>query len=229
MSLFGEIVEPGTRSSWEDWDDAAVENDTPELKWPNNLNIPDTIDLFIIFDGKRISEAVKLQSQDSLELVATVREACLQLYKIKLRNAFICVLKDYSLLLTTDIVELLREFLEKSNEVLVLVNKPITDYHTNTESCQSCLVRSMCTTIGPDNRDGLNFSKLEQPNIISGVAAGVVTLREHLDLPAKVVIYYIEYSENYQMAGLYNYLQKLDVSIVTHTVPNNIINSNLYI
>ncbi|XP_045499236.1 uncharacterized protein LOC123696896 [Colias croceus] len=229
MSLFGEIVEPGSRTSWEDWDDPSMENNTPELKWPNNLNIPDEIDLFIIFDGKRITEAVQIRPQHSLQLVATVKDIGLELYKLRRQKAFICLLKDYNFLLTTDIVELLRVFLEKSEEVLVLVNRPISDYYSNTNLCHSCIVRTLCTTITPEIDLDLNFPKLEQPNIISGVAAGVVTLREHLDLPAKVVIYYVEYSENYQMPGLFHFLQNLNVYYDMHAMPSNLINSNLYI
>ncbi|XP_045490689.1 uncharacterized protein LOC110998280 [Pieris rapae] len=230
MSLFGEIVEPGTRVAWEDWDDVSQGTENTELKWTNILEVSDTVDLLLILDGKQLSDTVKLQEQDSIELINTVKEASLSLYKIKLRNAYICILKDYNLLLSSAIVELLREFIEKSKDIIVFLNKPLAEYQTsNLTYHQPCVVRCLKTTKNLTNSHGLNFPKLEQPNIISGVAAGVMTLREHYNLAAMAVVIFMEYLENSKLEEVYSLLQNLDISVSTNQMPNSVANSNLYI
>ncbi|CAK1555119.1 unnamed protein product [Leptosia nina] len=229
MSLFGEVVEPGTRTAWEDWDDAGPQHDIPELKWNNALEVPDVIDLLIILDGKYVSDTLQLHSQDSVELLNTVKEASLSLYKIKLRNAYICILKDYNLLLSGEIVELLRDFVEKSKDIISVLKKPVADYQTSSLAYQPCIIRSLTTTVNLTNSYGLEFPKLEQPNILSGVGAGVLTLREHLSLSASLIVYYLEYMESSQMEEIHGLLQKLDISVASKPAPSSIINSNLYI
>ncbi|CAH4034067.1 uncharacterized protein LOC123713719 [Pieris brassicae] len=229
MSVFGEIVEPGTRVAWEDWDDVSQGTENTELKWTNIFEVPDTVDLLLILDGKHISDTVRLQEQDSIELINTVKEASLSLYKIKLRNAYICILKDYNLLLSSEIVELLRDFIEKSKDIIVFLNKPLAEYQTSNLTYQPCVIRCLKTTKNLTNLHGLNFPKLEQPNIISGVAAGVITLREHYNLGAMAVVIYMEYLENSQLEEVYSLLQNLDISVSTNQIPNSVANSNLYI
>ncbi|XP_047515349.1 uncharacterized protein LOC125056333 [Pieris napi] len=229
MSLFGEIVEPGTRVAWEDWDDLSEGTENSGLKWTNILEVPDIVDLLLILDGKHISDKVRLQEQDSIVLINTVKEASLSLYKIKLRNAYICILKDYNLLLSSEIVELLRDFIEKSKDIIVFLNKPLVEYQTSNLTYQPYVIRCLKTTKSLTNLHGLNFPKLEQPNIISGVAAGVITLREHYNLGALAVVIFMEYLENSQLEELYSLLQNLEISVSTNQMPNSVANSNLYI
>lgn len=107
-----------------------------------------------------------------MKLVNTVKKVNLSLYKIKLRNSYICILSDYNLLLSSEIVELLKYFIEKSKDIIVLLNKPLAEYQTSSLAYQSSVKRCLTTTKHIKNSYGLNFPKLEQPNIISGVAAG---------------------------------------------------------
>ncbi|VVC96761.1 unnamed protein product [Leptidea sinapis] len=54
-------------------------------------------------------------------------------------------------------------------------------------------------------------------------------LREHLNLPATAVLYYLEFLESHQMKAIHNLLENFSVSYETNIGSNNIVNSNLYI
>ncbi|VVC96760.1 unnamed protein product [Leptidea sinapis] len=225
---FGEIFEPATRTAWEDWDDDLLSNES-KLVWQSPLEVPKNIKLLIILDGKFTSDCIRLQKQESVELINSIKNINLCLYKVKYSDSYICVLKDYDLLYSSEIVELLREILIASRDVVSVLNKPIMEYQTTHTRNHSCVIRSLCTSIKSSNLKGLHFTRLEQPNIISGVTAGVLSLREHLNLPATAVLYYLEFLESHQMKAIHNLLENFSVSYETNIGSNNIVNSNLYI
>lgn len=74
----------------------------------------------------------------------------------------------------------------------------------------------------------MNYLKLEQPNIISGVSAGAICLREVLNLPGSAVVFYMEQLENNEVNELYKLLRNLNI-LVGKQKYNSILSSNLYV
>ncbi|XP_061714455.1 uncharacterized protein LOC133522970 [Cydia pomonella] len=223
MTTFGEIAEPGSRNLWEDWDDS--NQDLVKLEWQNSLEAPKEIDDVIIFEGRYLSDYIKHQSQCSL--INTVSGASINLYKLNNCNGYICTVRDYSIVQSSKIIELLKDYLLHSREVIAVQTKPLSDFNS-TEPVLDCVVRSVSTSKLPNN-SRFTYPKLEQPNIISGVAAGAISLREHLDLTGTAIVCYIEHPEDYQIEKVQKLLEKFNFYKNDKAMPGTLLNSNLYI
>ncbi|CAH2047265.1 unnamed protein product, partial [Iphiclides podalirius] len=173
MTLFGEIVEPSSRTIWEDWDDTTPENDI-NLQWEYHVEINEEIHSFYLLDGKYFKNFIDITSQQ-LQLVNKIKKIDLSLYKIGAPPKYICTVKDYDMVLKFE------------------------------------------------------YPKLEQPNILSGVSAGVIILREQLDLMGVAIICYVEYTDDYQVKEIQKILNKLGIGSISTSGFSEIINSNLYI
>ncbi|XP_041979808.1 uncharacterized protein LOC121733579 [Aricia agestis] len=226
MSLFGEIVEPTSRTTWEDWDDDFAQNPfNTQLEWLTPLESNGNIKTTFILEGRYLSNCIK-QAQELAEPISSIDSVNLKLYKLKTDNVLVCTIQDYDLLQSSDIVEALRPVVSKSNNVISLLTKPLPDYQSTSLDSSMCIVRKLSTTTAQDNQ--FNFKNLEQPNIISGVSAGVTFLREHLNLPATVLVYYVDFSNDY-VEEINCQLEKLKLIETSKRIHNNILSSNLYI
>ncbi|XP_045769268.1 uncharacterized protein LOC123870136 [Maniola jurtina] len=232
MGTFGEIVEPVSRSIWEDWDDESIGDNSTSLQWQNPLDLADRIDTFFILEGKFISECVEINPQAHLQLKNCVTKANLNLFELPSQK-YVCTIKGYNLLQSSEIVELLKSLLCKSKDVITIQTKPLLEYQTTSQAYSPLVIRKLTTSTPAQIPLDFKFEKLEQPNIVSGVAAGVTCLREHLDLPATTIVCYIEHTEEYQTDEIQKILEKLKIidGICKTKIINksSILNSNLYI
>ncbi|KAI5646015.1 hypothetical protein NE865_01908 [Phthorimaea operculella] len=223
MSYFGEIAEPGSRAAFEDWDDA-IEHSTVELKWQQDLESPDEIETFLVLEGKYLADCIK--SQDSnLELINTIPAVNLKLYRSKVANQHICTILDYNLVLSSQIVELLRQYLIVSKNVIAIQTKPLAEHQASSPTV-ICTIRAVYTT----QKQSLNikqYPRLEQPNIITGVSAGVISLREHLDECGTAIVAYLENTEEYDIKEMHQLLEQLNIPQPS-TRTTSILTSNLY-
>ncbi|CAK1585445.1 unnamed protein product [Parnassius mnemosyne] len=229
MSLFGEVVEPISRNIWEDWDEIIIERDdsNSKLHWDNEVVINKTIDSFYLLDGKYLKQFV---NTTHLQLINTVKEVNLNIYEIHTHthNKYICTIMDYNLILSSEIVQLLQPYFEFCKNVLTVQCISMSEYRTNQLNIQPCLIRGIYTSKAL-NTSELDIPKLEQPNILSGVPAGVITLRQHLDQMGIALICYVEYTEDYQIEELQKLLHKLEIGSNIQKGPSIVLNSNLYI
>uniref|UniRef100_S4P867 Proteasome assembly chaperone 1 n=1 Tax=Pararge aegeria TaxID=116150 RepID=S4P867_9NEOP len=227
MGTFGEIVEPITRSTWEDWDDEITDNTALQWQWP--LDSADKIDTLFILEGRYMSECVKMHPKFHLQLKNSILDANLHLFELP-SNKYVCTIKDYNLLQSSEIVELLKPLLTKSKDVITIQTKPLLEYQTASQLYSPLVIREVTTSTKTQKLCEFKFEKLEQPNIVSGVAAGVTCLREHLELPATTLVYYIEHTEEYQTDEIQQILEKLKIiDSICKTKVNGLLNSNLYI
>ncbi|XP_028175984.1 uncharacterized protein LOC114364164 [Ostrinia furnacalis] len=187
MSLFGEIGEPSSRADFEDWD--GPPSDKPKLQWKTNSFVrPKIVDAVLIFEGEYLFHCIFAQTKNNLKLKNTVEEIGLSLYKIILTNNYVFVVRDYDMPRTGEVVELIRYFLNESKEVLTLQTRPLTEYQSPNPVCQS-VIRTVSTTNVKSN--DLLYPALEQPNMLTGISAGVISLREHLGLAGKTIVCYV--------------------------------------
>lgn len=134
------------------------------------MESPEEIETFVLLEGKYLSECIK-PTHDRLELINWIPKVNVQLYKVKTCNKYICTIKNYNLVLSSEIVELLKQYLIVSTNVVTLQTKALVDYQATDSSAQDCLIRTIRTSKVSKGLD-IEFPKLEQPNIISGVSAG---------------------------------------------------------
>ncbi|KAM3958963.1 proteasome assembly chaperone 1 [Aphomia sociella] len=226
MTTFGEIVEPSSRTAWEDWDEITSENEFLELQWQGDVGTLKEIETFIILEGKYLSDIVSAQTQHKLEFVNSIKEANLNLFTAN--NKYICIIKDYELVQSSDIIELLKPYISVSQHVITIQTKALAEFQSSEYFNHDCLVRTIHTT-KPSRFHNPNFPKLEQPNIISGISAGVISLREHLGQSGAAVVCYIEYPEDYHIEAIQILLKQLDIIQSGNAKTSSILNSNLYI
>lgn len=228
MSSFGEIVEPGTRTAWEDWDENIQEDSRPKLMWQSDVQVPDEIHSLFILEGRHISNSIKSLTKFKLQLQNAIQEANLKLYRTEATQVYICVLSDYNLLLASEIVELLKPYITVSKNIMGIITKPFVEYQATEYTGQQYVMRSLSTTKPLAKPLAMNVPKLEQPNIVSGVTAGVINLREIMNESGAAIICYMEHNEEYQINELQELLNQLNFGMV-QSQPGSISNSNLYI
>ncbi|XP_026734069.1 uncharacterized protein LOC113498302 [Trichoplusia ni] len=228
MSSFGEINEPSSRTAWEDWDDGLYSENLTELRFDREMEVPRDINTFIILEGRYIYDSIR--TQHNLELINTIADVNLRLYKTKKLGNYVCVIRNYSLVLSSEIVELLKKYINISTNVVAMLTKPLVEYQVAELVTKDYILRSLCTSKQLSKPINIVFPNLEQPNIISGISAGVLCWRETMDQPAIAVVCYIEHPEEQQIKELYDLLEKLDViPHVENIHRTNLMNSNLYI
>lgn len=134
---------------------------------------PEKFNTFLILEGRYLADSIKMQVELKLHHVNSVPEVNLKLYKTKDADCYICVLKDYNLLQSSEIVELIKPYVISSGDIVTILTKPLVEYQVSELLTQNYVIRSL-TTSKPlvAKLLGINFPRLEQPNIISGVSAG---------------------------------------------------------
>lgn len=228
MSTFGEINEPSSRTAWEDWDDVFVTDDFVNLRLDKEVDVPKEIDTFIILEGRYLYDCVR--AHHDLELVNSNAEVNLCLFKTKKQNNYVCMIRDYNLVLSSEIVELLKKYITISTDVIAIVTKPMVEYQVSELVTKDYVIRSISASKPSTRKLNVHFPNLEQPNIISGVSAGVLCWREIIDKPAVAIICYIEHPEEQQILELYELLERFKIiPDMSKFHRDNILNSNLYI
>lgn len=144
---------------------------TCSLKWSQDLKSPEVVETFVIMEGKYLSQCIKSQAHHRLDLIDWIPEVNLQLFKLKMSNKYICTVKNYNLVMSSEIVQLLRPYLAVSANVVAIQTKALPEYQATETSAQDCIIRTIRTSKSSKELD-VEFPQLEQPNIISGVSAG---------------------------------------------------------
>lgn len=94
------------------------------------------------------------------------------MYRIISYNKYIVVIRDYNLLQTNDLLEFLKPLLIQAHDVMVVQTKPLADYMSlEPLGNQNSVIRTVVTT-KPGAAADTPYPRLEQPNMITGVAAG---------------------------------------------------------
>lgn len=107
-----------------------------------------------------------------MELINCVPEVHLHMYRIISYNKYIVVIRDYNLLQTNDLLEFLKPLLIQAHDVMVVQTKPLADYMSlEPLGNQNSVIRTVVTT-KPGAAADTPYPRLEQPNMITGVAAG---------------------------------------------------------
>ncbi|XP_011550095.3 uncharacterized protein LOC105381981 [Plutella xylostella] len=227
MTTFGEIVEPTSRTAWEDWDDIEnrIDSHISKLAWEKDVPVPGQIENLFILEGNYLSECVKSQTHLKLQLIDSIPEVNLNIFNaVGTFNYFVTV-KYYNLVLSSEIVECLKGYLKVARNVVALQTKPLPEFQTSVLTNQDCIIRTLSTTL-PVSID-IKYPKLEQPNIISGISAGVLSLREHLDMSCVAIICFVEQLE--EVHEVKTLLEKFNIVRNVNTKPANVLDSNLYI
>lgn len=80
-------------------------------------------------------------------------------------------MKDYNLVQSSEIIELLKDYITNSTDVIGIVIKPLVEYQVSQLVTTDYVLRSLLTS-EQVSRGISDIASLEQPNIIAGVVAG---------------------------------------------------------
>lgn len=142
--------------------------------WQKNVVVPAQIEKFIILEGRYIADSIQSLARFKLELVNVIQPLNISVYRSESSalEVYVCVLRDYNLLLASEIVDLLKMYFGISSDVIAVLTKPIAEYQATEYTAQEYIIRSLSTTKPSHISITKKIPNLEQPNIISGVTAG---------------------------------------------------------
>lgn len=90
-------------------------------------------------------------------------------------------------------IEILRAWIEQAANVISFVALRIIDYQTRFTSDNPAFLLRMLQT--PNQVTKFKVGRLEQPNIIPGKSAGLLSYRLFRDMPATIFILYLQQME----------------------------------
>lgn len=119
-------------------------------------------------------------------------------------DLILCVIEENNLNYFATITELLEPWIMKADECLLLSLQSISEFKSETVP-ESCVIRS----IGKSSLADVQL--LEVPNFITGVAAGVGTMRRISELPFSCFVVYVDILDIVAIQTILRFLQRLGV------------------
>lgn len=137
------------------------------LSWAKESSLPNEIDLLLLMEGTLAVEFAKscLISSDPIDEVSLSKVA---FYKIPNTQIIICTSLNDDDTKFGEITLLLQPLLEKSSNVICIQSLSSTRYQNLSVPISNSIIRTLQTT----HSTGKLESRLEQPNILSGLTAG---------------------------------------------------------
>ncbi|XP_059620677.1 uncharacterized protein LOC132264473 [Phlebotomus argentipes] len=229
---FGEILEPVSRAFWDDYDDLA---DNEEFKLPEwnaeekDVICPEDVTSCIVIEGYKVEELMKLLLLKDANPIARLKSGSVSLYHLQHLGCLICLSEEKNLNYYGSITELLKPFIEKTPQVTCISIQPISMHRGERGSKEddpdsAAFVRGI-NSVFPE------IQSLKEPNLITGVAAGVASWRKFHDLPAPCYVLYIEALrlDSQTIAPLVRILEKLGLQCNENSSINiKTSESNLY-
>lgn len=205
---FGEIIEVSSRAFWDDYDRPATapnENELPEpeLKWIWSDSVAQqhpAFKTFILVEG---------HSAYIRDFRATVLKNCQPLCTLTYHKTAIFTFPsdDVALCLNEEgdenhfalITNMMRPYIDRAERAFVISTQHKSQYkgyvRDANEFEDAVFIRSLCSnkSIVNDKDHRQTIESLPIPNIITGVAAGVITLRRHLTRSYECFVVYMDH------------------------------------
>lgn len=208
---FGEIIEVSSRAFWDDYDrPATTQNESssaplpePELQWiwsNSDSTTPQhpTVKKFILVEGHsgyiRDFRATVLKNYQPLCTLTYHKTA---IFTFPSDNVALCLNEEGDENHFALITNMIRPYVEQSEHAFVISTQHKSQYKGDLreveESDDGVFIRSLCSADSVIQQDVKPIDLLPIPNIITGVAAGVVTLRRHLIRSYSCFVMYMDH------------------------------------
>ncbi|KAH8312372.1 hypothetical protein KR044_010455 [Drosophila immigrans] len=193
---FGEVNIPSSRAFWDDCEEDEFDSVEPASQLRLNFNggaeeAPIASELFVLVEGPQITEFcnASLLQQDAKQICSIPAKASSALHLNAAKGHLLATLEeDFNN--SGEITELLLPYAEQAKNVLTITVKPKMDYKSEDIS-RYCDEVAIVHSIGGPAGDK-SIRKLEAPNFISGVAAGVASWRQQMSLPYTSYVVYVD-------------------------------------
>ncbi|XP_032683301.1 uncharacterized protein LOC116849836 isoform X2 [Odontomachus brunneus] len=195
VSHFGEVVFPSSRAFWDDKDEyEPVEDVTSSrlfLHWQKNK--PELIKKFIVIEGDPLIPFVEHC------LCHNVEEACIIkdendkkvsiIYEID-KQLYVCtILQQFNIKDAGILINEISNLLLNTESIIAIVCRHISQFQSSNVPDDPSFLRILTTK---NINSECKIKTLEQPNIIFGVGAGVLSYAEFINMSAKLYILYID-------------------------------------
>ncbi|KAJ3665464.1 hypothetical protein Zmor_000958 [Zophobas morio] len=224
--VFGEIVEPSTRALIDDEFEEYPTYTKPQLIWEGNVGVPSNLNTLIFIEGNKLMKLFNALVLNSEMLYSSLNSENINIYNAT-NNTYIVsyVKKD---LTTGEIIEELSQWLRKAKNIYAVVSEPISAYQNlNLSEKPETLIRKLST----DTADTFNCEKLESPNLVSGLGAGVVSYCIHSGLKSTLFVVYMDNSplDSINTSPVVQLMKSLNLSVKAAASNLNPAASNLYL
>ncbi|XP_018328272.1 uncharacterized protein LOC108739068 isoform X2 [Agrilus planipennis] len=172
MDLFGEIVEPISRALWSDDFMEYPENIGTQLQWKNDvMTVPNRIETLIVIETNELLEIVEHCLPVNKTALNKLKEVQLEVYDMQ-ASTYIVLCRFATSTIYTEITEVLENWLKNSNNIVCLTSKCNAIYQDDCHiNEKNTFIRHL--TVKPITN---TFSQvLKSPNLITGLAAGILT------------------------------------------------------
>ncbi|XP_076164543.1 proteasome assembly chaperone 1 [Ptiloglossa arizonensis] len=205
VSFFGEVVFPVSRAFWDEDDENGPSGDTVNqlefsIRWLKEK--PTRINKLVMIEGEMLLDFSRECLCQNLEEVCLIedenkKKICI-IYQIN-NEIYLCMVSPhFNVKYSGKLVDKMSDILLNTNCIICVTCRHMSQFkHKNILAVPSFL--RMLVTKNGENTCNFKVPLLEQPNIVYGVTAGVLSYAEFMDLPS---VLYILYADNFVLDSL---------------------------
>ncbi|XP_060649067.1 uncharacterized protein LOC132786535 [Drosophila nasuta] len=191
---FGEVNIPSSRAFWDDCEEDEFDNVEPASQLHLNFNegeseAPIASELFVLVEGPQITEFCNASLLQDAKNICSIPAKSSSLH-LNAAKAHLLATLEEDFNNSGEITELLLPYAQLAKKVLTITVKPKMEYKSE-DINRYCNEVAIVHSIGGPSGDK-TISQLEAPNFISGVAAGVASWRQQMQLPFNSYVVYVD-------------------------------------
>ncbi|XP_024869805.1 proteasome assembly chaperone 1 [Temnothorax curvispinosus] len=197
VSHFGEVIFPSSRAFWDDEDEYEPADNTehcPKLyvRWLKTK--PERMQKFIIVEGDPLRPFVEQclcpKTEEACIVENENRRKVSVIYQIDKQIYMCIILPQFDTKNAGKLVNQMYDLLPSSESTISIVCRHVSQFISTTVPETPSFLRILATKT--TNVTKCQIEPLEQPNIVFGVGAGVLSYAELTGMPAKLYILYID-------------------------------------
>ncbi|XP_066590937.1 proteasome assembly chaperone 1 [Prorops nasuta] len=195
VSHFGEVVYPVSRAFWgeeDELEDLHLKTKvTPQ--WLDD--IPEKITRLLIVEGSIVNEFINESYCRTAKTVCIINNekaiSIATLYKYNVDLYVLLISSEFDLKYTGAFIKEIADILSNTYNIILINSYHISQFKGIDASEKLSFLRSLRTK-NAGKEDYIEIKSLEQPNIVHGIAAGVLTYAEIMNLSAVLYILYAD-------------------------------------
>ncbi|KOX78839.1 Proteasome assembly chaperone 1 [Melipona quadrifasciata] len=204
-SFFGEVVFPVSRAFWDDEDEnketeSSVNQPEFFIRWLKEK--PSSINTLIVIEGEMLidfsRECLCPNSQEICFVEDEKQKKMYTIYQINDELHIGIVSSRFDVKLSGKLVEKISDIISSAKNTICITCRHISHYKNKNIPKVPSFLR-MLTTASGKNICKLKEPYLEQPNIIYGVTAGVLSYAQIMELP---LVLYVLYTDSFVLDSL---------------------------
>ncbi|KAK2589240.1 hypothetical protein KPH14_002041 [Odynerus spinipes] len=197
-TYFGEVIFPSSRAFWDEYDGEDLSNELQEevklnVKWLQDK--PTCINKLMLIEGDVITDFSKECLCHDSEEVCIIEDHCnkklVTIFQVN-KDLYVCIVApNFDIKLAGELVLNISDILSSSKSIYLITWRHVSQYKSENTPTVPSFIRCLYTKNESDLCK-LHKDLLEQPNIIYGVAAGVLSYAEMMELPCVLYTLYTD-------------------------------------